>query len=386
MSSISAMLTLDPGLSGTKIIWRDSPLTPQLLLMSPEVIEVNREAIDFYKSRRISALEPENEAWVEYEGNIYVVGYLAQGHFDARVALEDLKYEWAIAKVLSAVGVMALKAGLSNKFDLALALLLPYSEWEAREKFERGVRKALSEFCFCDQKFWVNVNLFSCVPEGGGHALSRGQKIGSAFSNKKIASMMFGYRDVSVVLFDKGVISGKTERLGMTKMLQFVQSRTFDQTTRQREQRLLETIHQLGKDIKPRNFLSLVLSKNSQNRSEEAAQISEAVKYARAEYWKIISKFILNYIPFDIDEVIIGGGTFDYFRQELKQLISQNFPHAHLCLGGDLEEDVRISFNFQPEHRALCTRLTDSYALSNFLKRQVTPQATTLAGKKNRDK
>lgn len=44
------MLTLDPGLSGTKIVLRLTPSRPELLLMSPEVVEVSREAIDFYKS------------------------------------------------------------------------------------------------------------------------------------------------------------------------------------------------------------------------------------------------------------------------------------------------------------------------------------------------
>jgi len=266
---------------------------------------------------------------------------------------------------------MAVKENLPEKFELALAVLLPYSEWGVKEKFARGVKKALSDFSFCERKFSVSVSLFICVPEGGGHALARAERIGSAFNNKKIASIMLGYRDVSVVLFERGVINGQTERLGMVKMLQIIQSRTLDQTTREREQRLLETIHRLGKDIKPKNFLSLTLSKNTENRLEEATQIALAVRYASKEYWKMISSFIRNHLPLDIEEVILGGGTSDYFRSELTKLITQNYPDTYVSMSADLEEDVQITYNLQPDNKALHARLTDAYALSNFLWRQV---------------
>ena len=51
----------------------------------------------------------------------------------------------------------------------------------------------------------------------------------------------------------------------------------------ERAQRLLETIHQVGKDIKPKNFLHLALTRQAESRLDEATQIAEAVKYARNE-------------------------------------------------------------------------------------------------------
>lgn len=373
MSEYTAMLTLDPGFSGTKIISRVTPFKPELLMMSPEVIEVTREDIEFYKTRRVILSEPEKEAWVEYESTIYAVGKFAQEH-DGRVVLGDLKHEWAVAKVLAAVGVMAAKEGLPDTFDLALAVPLPYREWQAREKFERAVRKALASFSFCERELSVNLVLFVCVPEGGGHVLARGEKIGSALANQKVVTVMLGYRDVSVVLFDNGAISGVTERLGMARMLQLVESRTYDQTaTRERAQRLLETIHQVGKDIKSKSFLHLALSRQSESRLDEATQISDAVKYARNDQWKAISKFIRDVIPLDIQEGNIGGGTYDYYRAELVRLMNQSYPNAYISLAAELEEDVRVAFNLPPESKALCARLTDAYGLSNFLRNQVCP-------------
>lgn len=373
MSENPAMLTLDPGSSGTKIIWRASLFRPELLVMSPEVIEVTREDIEFYKTRRVILSEPEKEAWVEYGGTIYAVGKFAVEH-NGRVVLNDLKHEWAVAKVLAAVGVMALKEGMPNSFDLALALPLPYGEWQARDRFERSVKKALASFSFCDKEYAVSLVVFVCVPEGGGHVLARGEKIGSTLGKQKVATIMLGYRDVSVVLFNDGAISGVTERLGMARMLALVESRTFDQTaTRERAQRLLETTHQVGKDIKPKNFLHLALSRQAESKLDEATTIADAVKYARNEQWKAIAKFIQDTVPTDIQEGNIGGGTYDYYKAELVRLMNQTYPDAYISLAAELEEDVRVTFNLPPESKGLCARLTDAYGLSNFLRNQVCP-------------
>lgn len=373
MSENPAMLTLDPGSSGSKIIWRVSPFRPELLVMSPEVIEVTRDDIEFYKTRRVIVSEPEKEAWVEYGGIIYAVGKFAAEH-NGRVVLNDLKHEWAVAKVLAAVGVMALKEGLPSSFDLALALPLPYGEWQARDKFERSVKKALASFSFCDKDYAVNLVLFVCVPEGGGHVLARGEKIGAALGSQKVVTVMLGYRDVSVVLFENGAIRGVTERLGMARMLALVENRTFDQTaTRERAQRLLETIHQVGKDIKPKNFLHLALSRQAESKLDEATTIADAVKYARVEQWKAIAKFIQDTVPEDISEGNIGGGTYDYYKAELVRFMNQTYPDAYVSLAAELEEDVRVTFNLSPDSKVLCARLTDAYALSNFLRNQVCP-------------
>ena len=147
------MLTIDVGSSGTKIVLRvvhegvASKL--DLLWMEPELAESFREAVEEqYESTRISIPQPENEAWVEYDGQCYVVGFLAKHRFHGTVELANLKYEGAIPKVLAAVGVIAAKFGLPDEFDLALTLPLPFNEWRDRERFERVVTKALSSFNF----------------------------------------------------------------------------------------------------------------------------------------------------------------------------------------------------------------------------------------------
>ena len=376
-NTLPSMLTLDAGLSDTKAVWRVTPFRPELLMMSPEVAEVSREAIDFYKSRRVTTPDPENEAWVECEGSLYAVGFLAQKHFNARVALKEPKYEWAIAKVLAAVGVIAAKEALPDKFDLALAMPLPYGEWEDRKRFERDVRKALFSFTFCDKPYSVNLSLFVSAPEGGGHVMTRGQKLGSAFNQKKIISLMWGYRDLSIVQFDRSVISGHTEPLGFFKLIEMATSRISGYNSRERERLLLETIHTVGKDIKAKNLKQLALSRNPERKAEEIEQITEVIRSCRNEYWEMIARLFRTSIPGDADEIIIGGGSFDYYRGELRNFFTQNFPQANISWGADLEEDVRTAFNLSSQDSSLGARLTDAYGLSNFLRNQVCPAGAT---------
>lgn len=80
-------------------------------------------------------------------------------------------------------------------------------------------------------------------------------------------------------------------------------------------------------------------------------------------------------MPF-ISEGNIGGGTYDYYKAELVRLMNQTYPDAYLSLAAELEEDVRVTFNLSPDSKVLCARLTDAYALSNFLRNQVCPAST----------
>jgi len=374
---VMLMLTLDPGSSDTKIIWRLTPFKPELLMMSPEVFEVARESIDLYKSKRLASPEPENEAWVESEGSYYAVGFLAQNYFNVRAITTGLKYELAIVKVLAAVGAIALKEGLPEDFELVLAMPLPFSEWEDRAVFEREVRKALASFSFCDKPLEVKLKTFVCVPEGGGHAMARAERIGAAFNQINMMTLMLGYRDISAVQLNRGVTTGVTEPIGLEKMLLMVQNWTSGSNSPERMRQLIETIHRAGKDIKAKNFSHLGLSKKAERRAEEINRMVEAVKNARTEYWALVARFLINEIPSNIEQIVIGGGTADYLKPELQRFLAQNFPQVTVSWSAELEEDVRVSFNLSPSDKALCARLTDAYGLSAFLRRLVCPVAAS---------
>ncbi|WP_256874743.1 hypothetical protein [Nostoc sp. C057] len=118
---------------------------------------------------------------------------MAQKYFEARINFLELKYENAIPKTLAAVGAIAIRDSLKANFDLSLGLLLPYGEWEDRERLERGLTKALSSFSFRGKQFCINLINFQCLPEGGGLILTRSKKLGTDFNKVNIAVVMLGF-------------------------------------------------------------------------------------------------------------------------------------------------------------------------------------------------
>ncbi len=368
------LLTIDPGSSLTKMIYRilsEISFQAELFCMEPELLGVTRESIQSYESGRINSPSPENEAWVQFKDEYYAVGFLAKKHFQASVKLSDLKYENAIPKVLAAVGAIAEREGLGTQFKLGLALLLPYGEWEDRERLEKALTSALSDFHFRGKQMSVQLGCFECMPEGGGLVLSRSKKLGADFNSMVIALVMFGYRDISVVLFERGLSSGATENLGLSWMIERVKRLTSGQKD---TQAMLEAIHQSGATVKPKYFKPLARSKKADFRMDEVAQITEAVAMARKEYWSRVADWLSSMIPETTDSVIIGGGTAEYLASELKSF----FSYTQVSWAAELEGDVRQAFNLLTNKDAMCLRLTDVYGLSRYLQSSVTSLSTVV--------
>lgn len=374
--SMILVLTLDPGSSLTKIIYQiiygsEERSEPKVLLMEPEVIPVRGELIEAYESSRLTSADPENEAWIECDGEYYAVGFLAQKNFYANAGLNELKYERAVIKLMAAVGAIAQQEGLPDSFCLALALLLPYKEWRDSEKFEQSAAKALSSFCFRGQPLSVPLQLFECKPEGAGLALTRGKKLGGATKERIILVLMLGYRDVSFLLFERGkIVSGGTSpnHYGLVLLVERVQTRTSGLDS----EPLLRAIHTSAttklKQLKDKQkfFKELLRSRKPEHQAQEIAQIMEAVRISHLEYWGILSGWLDSVIPALVDEFVVGGGTAECFKSELKSY----FNSVNISWAAELEEDVRLAFNLPPQKDALCLRLTDVYGLSrSFLKK-----------------
>ena len=210
----------------------------------------------------------------------------------------------------------------------------------------------------------VRLEFFECMPEGGGLILTRSKKLGADFNFMNIAVLMFGYRDISAVVFERGLSKGQTDNLGLAWMVEQVKRRTSGQKN---TQALLSAIHQSGATLKPKYFKPLARSKKAEFKAEEVAQITEVVKIVRQEYWSQVSDWLLGNVPEDIDQVIVGGGTSEYLSAELKTF----FAHTKVSWAAELEEDVRLAFNLPPQKDALCLRLRDVYGLFRYLQSQV---------------
>ncbi len=370
------LLTLDPGTTDSKICYRVSEggnlSSFKLLLMDSLTTNVLSDSIEAYEANRITSPYPESEAWVKYQDEHYVTGFLAQ-RFGAVVNKKALKYEGAIVKILATVGVIAIKEGLGNSLDLALSIALPYAEWQDRHKVELELETALSCFWFRDTELNVKLEFFKCFPEGAGLMLTRGKKLGEKFNSSKIVSLMWGYRDLSVIQSDRGLPDGQTVKLGFLEMLEQIQSAT----SGLEEKELLLTLHKAGAKITTKNVYCLAKSFNPKRKAGEAINIVEAIKRERTNYWQKVMKWLLMALPHDSHEIVIGGGTAYYFERELKDFMARNYPDCPVSWSADLEKDVMTVFNLDSNKDSICVRLADAYGLFRYMQQQVFPKNRT---------
>ena len=366
------LLGFDPGTSGNKIVYgvaRDGALgRPSLLLMDSHLAEVSHQSLKIYESSRITKPQPDNEAWVKSRERYYAVGFLAKKHFASSISIEGIKYEKTIPKVLAAVGVVAMKNQLGQKFDLALSLTLPYSEWEDREVLERELQEALSQFSFRGVELKVGVKFFYCIPEGGGLLLTRSKKLGpQQLSRKTVIALMFGLRDASLVQFERGVISGESKKHGMAEMIELVQKNTSGQSGPEEFEALIKTVYGAGKKIVPTKFELLAKSQREDLRQQELKKMAQVVNYARREYWRRIRGWLQERMPPTVDEIIIGGGTAEYLSPEIKEYVNDKYKGVFVSWGADLEGDVVQTFGQFTQQDCLSKRLTDVFGLFGYL-------------------
>lgn len=367
------VVTLDPGSSLTKIIYQvivgDSSSELKILSMEPELMQITKRRIEEYEAERWTSTEPAEEAWVETQGEYYAVGFLAK-QFRGNAGWHELKYERAAIKLLAAIGVIAYREGLPDIFDLAVIGLLPYKEYKDAHKFEAEVAEALPNFSFRNRPFSINLLLFDCKPEGAGLALTRGKKLGNAIREKVVLVLMLGFRDVSFLLIERGkIVDGGTseQHYGLILLVQLFKARSSDQSI----ENLTRVVHLATtkcKSFKERQklFSELVRSKKAKNQAKEIAEMMDAFSASHEEYWTILSNnWLDSIVPPRLDEAVIGGGSSECVKSELKSY----FAGTAISWHAELEEDVRLAFNLSNEN-ALCLRYTDNYGITRpFAKR-----------------
>lgn len=119
--------------------------------------------------------------------------------------------------------------------------------------------------------------------------------------------------------------------------------------------------------MQPKALSDLARSSTSALRQEEVAQIAEAVKFAREDYWRALSNWLYNNVPSQLNEVIISGGTAGYLRSQLKEY----FSYTAIAWIDELETKIKETFGSSVGTASLSLRLTDAYGLFLFLSNKV---------------
>jgi hypothetical protein len=254
-----------------------------------------------------------------------------------------------------------------------LTSLLPYGEYQNRQAFGEQLGIALKDFRFRGQRLRVKLERFECLPEGAGLAMIRQRQNGKAwFNSQTIAVLMFGHRNTSLLLFERGkMTAGYTKGLGFHQMVKRVVERTSGQDSAV----LTSAIYAAGRDITVNNqaIRILVKSREARNIDYELQMIVKAITTAKAEYWSRLYDWLESTLP-SVNEAILSGGAALYLEQELQEC----FAEVSTYWGTDLQQQVRDAFKnnsndyytFQ-EQESLSFRLIDVFGLFLRLKAQL---------------
>lgn len=331
------LLALDFGGSATKIIGGLTGGERKSVVMNPFVCEMSKESL---VSKSIDGIKGarENRAWIGLDGKYYGVGYFAKDYL-VTPQLRPLKSNLAIPKILSACWVYSEKFDLGNRFNLSIACFLPPGEYEDRAEFEKELRLALANFETPDGIFKVFLKNFDCKPEGSGVFMEHWRLEKQTAFNSLCANLMFGYRNASAVLIERGNVGKfQTTDLGFIKMIESVQQKTSGYTI----ENLTEAIALW--DGKDDQCLLMILKKDKpESREIELDTLKSQIQIGKIEYLSRLKNWLREVVPKNVSQIVISGGTADYLKLDLKEWAKTVSPvtlfwHGNVKLPDDILE------------------------------------------------
>ena len=419
---------LDPGGSQTKIIYQlEGDEKPRYLLMSPEVEEISQESFDFYFNSKgwIGYPDPIQQAWIQVDKKIYVVGAFAN-HFDPSDRLKELKYENALYKVLAALGVIVEKHDLPHKKKLKfqLALLLPANEYNDRQRFIERLAQLLENFSFRGKVVRFKMERFLCRPEGGGLISIAVIRHGIDWlRERKVGVLMLGHRNVSALYFESGEMKKiDSPLIGFSGFLDGVVALTSGLEREKLNRAIFQSLDAAGNSILVRRTLSLV-EKERRNYTKrpnwkeydpirdlasasdyklwksELTQIVDAIESMRSQYWSKLEKWLNRTFKESLDAVVISGGAARFLEPELEsyfncepifeldngfdkskeqgyvrtdeyRVLESHIPFTPIIWGAGLQEEIKKTFDLTTssgKNKSLSYRLVDAYGLFDQL-------------------
>ena len=417
-------LCVDPGGSQTKIIYQlHGQLKPQYLLMPPEVEQITAFSLNSYFDSLgwIGSPAPIQQIWLEVDEDVFVVGAFAS-KFDPEDRLGELKYENALYKVLAAVGLIREIHQLSprKKLVLQLAILLPWNEYNDRQRFRAKIDTMLSQFSFRGQTCKVKLEKFLCRPEGGGLAAIRILQQGiNWLQQRKLGVLMLGHRNTTALYFEYGELKqGDSPLIGFSKLLDDVIARTSGLNRESLARAIFqgiesasEQIYIVKKEYSSSNdaytqhpnwsqldaIQALASAKNDHLWQQEVADLASAIDEATEEYWSKLSKWLNRVLPSDLDEVVISGGTARFLEPELEayfncepqleypkginsrdkrvrsgtyKALDYKTHFTPIVWGAGIKQQVEAVFSLSDQkhsEQSLSYRLVDAYGLFDYL-------------------
>lgn len=354
-----AILAIDFGGLSTRVFCQSSQAGSKAssFVMESQVGPVSQDIANCFTQPNLASASPENIAWVAIGNECRAVGYLAAAQFNAHIGLAGLKYSSALYKALAALWVVSRKLDLGNQFSAALSVFLPPGEFNDSKQFFELLSQYSASFETPTGKLSVTLDKTQALQEGGGIALIHNSNLGSAFKQRVTAFVMVGFRNASVIVSARGAVGkGKTSDLGMVRLVDLVQERTSNYDA----SRLALSIAQAGVSYNRPYFYRIARNREETAKDREVDQLIEAVKLSRFDYARMLSHWINEVLPPDLDEIVFCGGTSEYMKPELRNQFSHYSLswHAGITVPKTLDSD------------GLGCRIADVYGLFSYFKSQ----------------
>ena len=252
---------------------------------------------------------------------------------------------------------MSRKLDLGNQFSAAISVFLPPGEFNDSKQFFELLSQYSASFETPTGKLSVTLDKTQALQEGGGIALIHNSNLGSAFKQRVTAFVMVGFRNASVIVSARGAVGkGKTSDLGMVKLVDLVQERTSNYDA----SRLALSIAQAGVSYNRPYFYRIARNREETAKDREVDQLIEAVKLSRFDYARMLSHWINEVLPPDLDEIVFCGGTSEYMKPELRH----HFSHYSLSW----HAGITVPKTLDPD--GLGCRIADVYGLFSYFKSQ----------------
>lgn len=315
---------LDNGTSSSKTLWQCWPRgSVQLMLMDAEILEVlPNDLLD----SGLSGGRPENDAYIKLpDGKHWVLGMKARG-LNGHPPLALAKYVSSVYKICGLLGAIAQTAKLPQSFSASLCALLPYTEYQDRNRFVQLLTASLSDFSFRGKTYSITLESIDVRPEGAGLAQSHRSKDPERFDRQNTLILMLGQRDASLLPFKQGTPQqGTTAQLGFGEFQQDVRIRAALNITPKDMARLPEYLFRSRKEsVFLERIARMVVDETELD--HKTTQIKAAVTQAQARYLSNLLDWLKNTLGqdlFEFDEVVISGGAGLYFKTELESFFAE---------------------------------------------------------------
>lgn len=332
------VLAYDPGTSESKLIYQVDKQRPQLEFIPPDYVELPN-SFARTQNEEISSLaaDPLERAWfsLSKKGECILVGQLAaERGFSPE--LGQPKYVTLTYKIVGMLCAIAVREELKSPLTADVLALLPVGEFGDAVAVKSELERILDgnkKIYFQGQPLQIKMEVFQALPEGGGIVLKT-----SECQKGQTAILMLGYRNASILAFDKGSFNkgrSASKNLGFYQLADKILA---EHSYLSRED-VLAAVHirpDTARDLE--KWKSAILPQRlvrvaGKEREREEKRLAQTIELATVEYLKLLFNWLVQVLApvSNWQHICVVGGTGHLFSSEIEAFFADYNKRVDWC-------------------------------------------------------